>query len=323
MADSDQSNECEYCHKKLATKYGLKIHQEKTKACLKLQGLLVPTTYKCDFCDYFTGLKTSYTRHLKSCKAKNGYDIKEKIEFQHEIKLLREQLTVAQKTASRPTKQINNNMNVTYNQRIEYSKRILEPYSELKEQFQSLIDEQLTEYIFEKGFKGIIKFIVNKILGCDGKQYYICYDKAGDSFHRKNESDIEFDDKAKLLLDDLYPIIHAKCKKIYVNITERLEEDLKLVSEENKEEGMNVLLQKTREASDRLIEISKLKQSGSRERDYCIKVIADTYYVSRDKMRKNISSNVNPAMELIKGCKRMLTIDPELPIIEECSSPSP
>jgi len=59
--------ECEFCKKEFSSKYALKTHQTKTKACLDIQGEGTTQEFECDDCHDKFFLKQTYERHLTKC----------------------------------------------------------------------------------------------------------------------------------------------------------------------------------------------------------------------------------------------------------------
>lgn len=98
---TNKPNECCYCHKVLLSQYTLKIHQQKTKRCLKLQGINNPSIHKCDYCPYNTNNKPNYDRHFIKCKGRLQKETQDLERLKIENKIYKEQLIIAQKTTSK------------------------------------------------------------------------------------------------------------------------------------------------------------------------------------------------------------------------------
>lgn len=56
--------ECEYCKKTFSTPGNLKMHQEKTKRCLKIQNKEAAKIFKCNYCDREFTFKNKYDIHV-------------------------------------------------------------------------------------------------------------------------------------------------------------------------------------------------------------------------------------------------------------------
>ena len=73
--------ECQYCKKTLSSSYTLKIHQNKAKSCLKIQGKPNKGNFICKCSRSFTH-KHHLLEHQTIC-ASNGEYIKEIISFRY------------------------------------------------------------------------------------------------------------------------------------------------------------------------------------------------------------------------------------------------
>ena len=59
--------ECKYCKREFTTMSVLKLHQNSTKYCLKLQNKQA-LTYKCKTCGFCFTIMGNLTRHQRTCK---------------------------------------------------------------------------------------------------------------------------------------------------------------------------------------------------------------------------------------------------------------
>jgi len=79
--------ECQYCKKILATKSSLKVHQKRTKYCLKIQGKPIKKgDFLCSMCGKDFMVKYHLQNHSRICERNNPNIIK----FMTEIKKLKE-----------------------------------------------------------------------------------------------------------------------------------------------------------------------------------------------------------------------------------------
>ena len=202
--------ECKYCNKKLSTKQSLKIHQQSTKYCLKIQNTTVSDKYSCEFCKKQFTLLHNLNRHQTSCKL-SGFHSKildenellkkdnEKIvvelstcrdrnkelmdemldlkqEHKREIQILQDKLeNVAIQAARRPTQ------SNTYNRNVNTLIQNMSPLTEdsFKDNSQYLTIEHL-----KRGVKGYVEYALryplkNKVLCVDYSRRKIKY-KDGD-----------------------------------------------------------------------------------------------------------------------------------------------
>ena len=82
------SHECQYCKKKLSTKYSLNLHQKTTSSCLDIQKSLsidiISLKVACEYCnEAFT--KPSLSRHLLTCKSQPSKEATEIVTLKEEL----------------------------------------------------------------------------------------------------------------------------------------------------------------------------------------------------------------------------------------------
>jgi hypothetical protein len=66
---------CEYCNKKLSSKYTLKKHQETAKYCLKIQNKDRKINFECEYCDKSFSQKVQLQKHSLSCRSNPNNNI--------------------------------------------------------------------------------------------------------------------------------------------------------------------------------------------------------------------------------------------------------
>ena len=102
--------ECEHCHKNLSTKSALRVHQQKAKYCLKIQGKSNEGDFSCNFCEKNFTVKSSRDDHHNICSAnsKSILDLKNNLYksleqnkvLEKEIEILRKEKNKIQKLYS-------------------------------------------------------------------------------------------------------------------------------------------------------------------------------------------------------------------------------
>lgn len=311
---------CQFCNKLFSTKYTLSSHQKKTKSCLKIQkeefNINTDENYKCEYCSIYTShVKHNYDRHIAMCKKKeesieNIIKNKELIKKDTRIELLEQELAIEKRERENQQKTIddlqkallkattnkttNNNNYITYQKQNHYSMKTLHPYTFLKDKLPDIINEHFTKSLFNKGIDGVCMLIMNYILNYDNKQYYQSFDKAGSVFNRivtstaeeeydGNQNDggnqIDIDEKANKLLNDICPLIIKRSTNIYnnaFNIESESSEDAKII----------------KNLASKLHEIKRLNIQGSKERNECVKRIAQSNYVSLLQLKSYYNSSI-------------------------------
>ena len=79
--------ECQYCKKVISTAYKLKIHQTKTKYCLKIQGFTPEPLFLCKYCDKGFIIKSVYDRHIVSHTSNEEF-----MKYQYKLDKLRDKI---------------------------------------------------------------------------------------------------------------------------------------------------------------------------------------------------------------------------------------
>ncbi len=79
--------ECQYCKKVISTAYKLKIHQETTKYCLKIQGVSPEPLFLCKYCNKEFIMKSVYDRHVTSHTSNEKF-----MKYQQELDELRDKI---------------------------------------------------------------------------------------------------------------------------------------------------------------------------------------------------------------------------------------
>ena len=283
---------CEYCKSVLSTLYSLNTHKKTTKKCLKIQGKSLSVSYECKNCSYTTGQKSNYIRHLSICKKKEMDKMKELKQTKVQIKILENELGIRKeyeaefKRQAFKAKTITNtqtNNNNLFSQQVAYSKSVLSPFEEIREQFEDLVDKYFTEKMFLKGTNGAC-IVINSIMEHEGKKFLISYENRKTDFHRKLNNDIEIDDRASQFLNEIIPYISKKSQRYMRDIIDEDDSD---------KEKMGFRC---------LSNILEIGEKGSAERKKCIKTIADSQYIS-NRRAKSPESHI---LDL-----------PDFPIIEE------
>lgn len=315
---------CQYCQKVLTTKYTLINHQKTTKKCLEIQttkscyqDLIFHhkeiTSYKCIYCNYVTLKKNNYNRHMILCKNNNKTTIekyeqtileKDKIILEKdkiinnqtlEILTLKTKLECQTSTSSEfknmamQSRQTNNY--ITNKQKIEYSMANLHSYDELKDNISTIIDSKFNKTSFQT-IEKVATFITNDILNYNQKEYYHCFDVKGSVFHKKNGDEIDVDEKAEKLLTDILPIIVEKSRKIYIEESDRYNDQDDKTEIESKESEKDIIL-----LSKALKNVKNIAKIGSEERNLCIKRIAACYCVSSNQLKSYFN---NPKIEMVE-----------------------
>ena len=90
--------ECKFCHNTFSNKQNLNAHQNRSKYCLKIQGIHIPKKYKCSGCKKVLKLLLIFG-DIKTCKNPTQLHKYEKqiTEMNEELIKLREQVLIIQK----------------------------------------------------------------------------------------------------------------------------------------------------------------------------------------------------------------------------------
>lgn len=138
--------------------------------------------------------------------------------------------------------QTNNNY-ITNQQKIEYSIANLHSYDELKNNINNIIESKFNKNTFQS-IENVATFITNNLLNCDRNEFYHCFDIKGSIFHKKNGNEIDIDEKAKSLLNDVLPAIIEKSRQIYIEASDDYNDKNIDNDELNKEEENFLMLSK-------------------------------------------------------------------------------
>ena len=171
---------------------------------------------------------------------------------------------------------------ITNQQRIDYSKANLNSYNELKDNINNIIDSKFNKTSFQT-IENVATFITNDLLNYNKKEYYHCFDTKGSIFHKKNGDDIDIDEKAEKLLNDILPSIIDKSRKIYIEESDTYNDR----NTENKEEETELL-----NLSKALKNVRNISKRGSDERNLCIRRIASCYCVSSNQLKSYLSKEI-------------------------------
>jgi hypothetical protein len=307
---------CDYCNRSLKTKYILAKHIKTSKKCLIIQQSNIKLDlYNCNYCNFTTNQNIKLDIHQIKC-LENHKDVIEKcnnqikdrddkiienkniileknniisnlqIKFEKqktEIECLTKTVSDLQQMLmkSRKTTTTTTNTNyITNQQKIEYSKANLHPYSELTDNLSNIINSKFNFSTFQT-IENVATFITNDILNYNNKEYYHCFDAKGSIFHKKNGDEIDVDEKAEKLLNDILPKIIDKSRKIYVDKSEEYND--KNSDDKNDEKELINL-------SNALKCVRNISKKGSDERNLCIRRIANCYCVSSNQLKSYKSS---------------------------------
>ena len=263
---------CIFCNKNYVSKSNLKIHQTTTKRCLEIQS---------------EKKQRDLEEEIKELKNQINKIIVEKnkiIVEKDKIIVENDKIIVALKSELKTEKENNqyvrdfsmkcrqNNTYISNKQRIEYSMKVLHPYEELKENLESIINSKFNRRIFST-FNNVCNFITNDILNYNDKIFYHCHDAKESTFYKKQDNKIMMDAKAEQLLNDIYPLLEKRSKKILSDIVDNTDNG-RIISK----------------ANDSFRTITNIKKLGSDERIKCIKKIVKSYQVGNSQI-KNIEDN--------------------------------
>ena len=278
---TEQTYVCPFCKCIYKDKYVLKRHQSTAKFCLQIQSSDISIAkYKCNNCNYKSMYKHNYERHLKKCTIvidqkmkEENISIKKELEFVTKEKdTLWKELTKSRARPNNINNTIINNINHQYN----ISKKLLQPYEYLSNNFESIINSNLNRQHFMEGVKGVIRFIVHDLLTYDGKKYYASYTKGDTDFHRITDGEVEIDEKAKKLLNDIYPYIEDRCKEIRQDEEEPTFDITNASNSELRDKQKQRL-----KLCSKYKEIQRLGIQGSDEYNECVRRISREHFISK------------------------------------------
>ena len=259
----EESFVCGICEAKLSCAASLARHVKTAKYCLNLRAESCGKIWKCEFCEYKSGVIHNFRRHVNSCSTKYKKNtmkevnkLRQDIEHETEIKMLREQLEDLKKEAYKPRiTNIQNNLI-----QLQYSQQILSPYDSLQAKFGEILKTYYQMPQYKKGVEGVSAVINDHILGHNGKRWLISYKPSEYTFHRKRDTEaIEIDEKAELLLDDLMPIISGLTNRYFNEV----------IDDDTLDGSQKIRICDTNKA------ILNIAKKGSTERRTCVQSIAD------------------------------------------------
>ena len=268
---------CEFCSKSFSTKYNLKIHQSKTKNCLSIQEKKIQFNYieKIKELEKQLDEKDKIIENLKVENHKISAELKNERTNKEEL----------QKMLMKCNRQYNNtnsnNNNITNNitiKQIQYSMKTLHPYEELKQNLENIVNSKFNRRTF-LSLSSFYNFITNDILNYNNKTFCQCYDSNGSIFHKKENDKITFDEKAEQLLNDIYPYIEKRARKIYMDI---IDDNLDKTDSESERIIFN--------SKNCLATIINIGKSKSEERLKCLKKIIKSYQIYPNQI-KNDANN--------------------------------
>ena len=271
---SEQTYVCDFCKRIYKNKYTLKKHKSTARFCLQIQlSDISKAQYKCINCNYKSMNKYNYKRHVNNCKVIVDQNMKiENILIQKELEIVKKELSKARARPNINNNTIINNINNQFN----ISKKLLHPYEYLSNNFESIITSNLNRQHFMEGVKGVIRFIVHDLLTYDGKKYYASYTKGDTDFHRITDGEVEIDEKAKKLLNDIYPYIEDRCKEIRQDEEEPTFDITNASNSELRDKQKQRL-----KLCSKYKEIQRLGIQGSDEYNECVRRISREHFISK------------------------------------------
>lgn len=212
--------ECEYCKKKLSTKTTLKIHQRKTKYCLKIQGKNIERgEYKCK-CGKDFNIKQNFLGHIDGCKYLLCYDelkhAKNEIKFLKEKnKMLEKDKNNIQKSYESLAKILANKSTITTNTKTITNNTLnLGVFTKTEKDIDKIVDENYDYEYVKKGQKGVAEFTKKHILN-EQPPIYIITDKARCiGKYKKSETEIVTDVGMEGLTAKVSPTFRKYCIKV-------------------------------------------------------------------------------------------------------------
>jgi hypothetical protein len=308
---------CTFCGTRLSSSYKLKHHIKTAKYCLELRQCDTDISDRktCSDCGYVSPHNFSYNRHLETCSIrKTRLCTEEKTQMQiehdkemnelkskHEIELKVNELKVKCDALERQlsgqishphvVNNIGAQFNITMNLQIAHSLEVLSPFSLLEKKINLLLWTWFKKCTFERGIKGLVDIIVNRILTHEEKQWLISYQPDKTTFHRKNDKgEIEIDDRAEMFLESLLPGI----KQLVKNHSRDL---LNEAADSSKE----------MERISNITDTFKLMyKKGTKERRKCVRTIADSISMSKVKLALIKNEKLRPRIEFCDELPNMV-----------------
>ena len=202
--------ECKFCKKVLKNKYSLKIHQEKAKYCLKIQGKTKKGDFVC-ICgkDFF--LKHHYEDHLATCIGNKPF-IKDKLK---ELEVLKIEYKALEKQLSELQTQYNKVVNILATKPTTNNNNTL--YTRTQEDIERIVEEKYDKNYLIDGQRGVAHFTYDHILEQDseGNLSYALTDASRyNGKYKISETEIVVDTEMKGLAREIYPAIKKKTLKM-------------------------------------------------------------------------------------------------------------
>ncbi len=197
---------CNFCAKQLSSRSTLIRHQKSTKMCIDIQRSkgLIPILYSftCEHCEKTFTIKESMNRHMNTCpkkfiKISIEQLANERLELSEAKQQLEQRETFIQSLASRPT-------TTTINKYIQNFKPELSLINISVPEVKTIAKESFNDRHFLRGIKGLADFALESVINIEGKQIYVCTDKARNKFKFVDETGMIVDDPgANYLLEKL------------------------------------------------------------------------------------------------------------------------
>jgi hypothetical protein len=223
---------CQYCDTELSSKYNLKLHQEKAKYCLKIQGKHSTKEIICEYCNCSFNRKSVYTNHVNVCKVKK---MKEQQCFTNDMTLLKEENALLKQKISSLEAQLNIYKNISIDSQQCIKEIAKQPKSNttnntttnnilnlapldmnvLKEQLSNVINTKMTEEHVIEGQEGIAKLVSCCFTTDDGKKLITCTDISRGVWKSKDvNGNIIKDYKANNIAKVIKPLATTKANEL-------------------------------------------------------------------------------------------------------------
>jgi hypothetical protein len=274
---------CEFCGKVLSTQSNLRQHTRTAKYCLKLRKKEVVNRYKCEHCEYSTGLNCDIKKHILRCKGKKDYDKIQLEDLKLRLATNAIELAVSKATVKiykdevipllkKGTTNVINN-NITFNTQMNYCQKVLSPYKTFSSDMGRLVWTHYRDSYFTRGVDGMI-VLINKIISAEeDKKYLISFENSKRSFWRNNDNKLEVDDKADKFLNEVFPYMKEVTNEKYKE--EIADTDLSDIK-------------RMQEMLDMRNSIYRIGELGSCERKKCVDAMANNLYVSNNMLKMSL-----------------------------------